>query len=68
MSRASDLSVHEAVMEAEHEHLRKMHDDLYNHELTISFKEDTLASRATALASREWQLANKEKWLAKKEL
>jgi hypothetical protein len=55
-------------MEAEHECLRKMCEDLRNHELSISFQEGTLTSCAAALASRERELADKEKWLAEKEL
>jgi hypothetical protein len=43
-----DISTHEAAMEADHEHLRKMCEDLCNHELSIPFQKGTLASRATA--------------------
>jgi hypothetical protein len=45
-----------------------MHEDLCNHELSITFQEGTLASRANALGSRERDLADKKKRLAEKEL
>jgi hypothetical protein len=59
-SHAADLSAREAVVEAELERLRKTRVDLLNHELTISFQENTLSSKE--------ELAAKEKCLAKKQL
>jgi hypothetical protein len=53
-------------MEAEQECLRKMCEDLCNHELTISFQEGTMVSHAFVLASKERELADKEKQLAQK--
>jgi chromosome segregation ATPase len=41
-SRADDISAHEAALETEQEHLRKMHENLYNCELVISSQEGTL--------------------------
>jgi hypothetical protein len=54
-------------MEAEHECLRKMREDRYNRELTISYQEGTLVSHDTAPdfkgegASRQGETACKER-------
>jgi hypothetical protein len=48
--------------------LRKTREDLYNHNLTISFQEGTLEHRTTALTSRKREPVDKEKQLTEKEL
>jgi hypothetical protein len=60
----NDLSTCDATVEAEEEYIRKTHEDLFTHELTIISQEGTLECHAIELASKEKELAAREKWLA----
>jgi hypothetical protein len=59
----NDLSTHAAAMEVELECLRKMLEDLYTCDLTITSLEGTWECRTIALTFKEKELANMEKWL-----
>jgi hypothetical protein len=48
-----DLGTREADVEVEWAHLRKMHEELFTCELTITSQECTLERRAIALTSME---------------